>query len=63
MKDTTIVLSWWWLAVLDYTCIMFKRASFNINPKCYNNESEKAFVRTKEFVQRQNIDYIGGATC
>ena len=28
-----------------------------------NNESEKAFVKTKEYVWRQNKDYVGGATC
>ena len=26
-------------------------------------ETEKAFVRTKEYVCRQNKDYVGGATC
>ena len=28
-----------------------------------NNESEKAFVRTKEYVWQKNEDYMGGATC
>ena len=28
-----------------------------------NKESEKAFVKTKECVWRQNKDYEGGATC
>ena len=28
-----------------------------------NNESEKAFEKTKEYVWRQNGDYVGGATC
>ena len=27
------------------------------------NESEKAFLRTKEYVWHQNKDYVGGATC
>ena len=27
------------------------------------NGGEKAFVRTKEYVWRQNTDYMGGATC
>ena len=25
--------------------------------------SEKAFVRTKEYANRQNEDYVGGAIC
>ena len=29
----------------------------------YNNGSEKASMRTKEYVPRQNKDYVGGATC
>ena len=28
-----------------------------------NNESEKTFVKTKEYVWHQNKDYVGGATC
>ena len=28
-----------------------------------NNESEKAFVKTKEYDWCQNKDYVGGATC
>ena len=28
-----------------------------------NNESEKTFMRTKEYVCHQNKDYVGGATC
>ena len=27
------------------------------------HSSEKAFVKTKEYVWRQNKDYVGGATC
>ena len=28
-----------------------------------NKDSEKTFVRTKEYVWRQNKDYVGRATC
>ena len=28
-----------------------------------NNESKKSFVKTKEYVLRQNKYYLGGATC
>ena len=28
-----------------------------------NKESEKAFVKTKDYVLRQNNYYVGGATC
>ena len=27
----------------------------------WNNESEKAFVKTKEYIWHQNKDYVGGA--
>ena len=30
-----IVLSWWCLVVLDYTCIMLDCTLLNISPKCY----------------------------
>ena len=28
-----------------------------------NNESEKVFVKRKEYVWHQHKDYVGGATC
>ena len=36
-------------------------SEINANNKIQS--SEKAFVETKEYVWRQNKDYVGGATC
>ena len=38
-------------------------SGWNEKDRQLNNESEKAFVKTKEYVWSQNKDYVGGATC
>ena len=43
----------------------FKKSTPGQNEKGrqQNNEGEKVFEKTKEFVWRQNKDYVGEATC
>ena len=43
--------------------LLFYLSGQNEKERQLNNESEKAFVKTKEYVWSQNKDYVGGATC
>ena len=45
------------LVILLYLSGLYERGTNK------NNESEKAFAKTKEYVWRQNKDYVGGAAC
>ena len=43
--------------------LLFYLSGQNEKERQLNNESEKAFVKTKEYVWSKNKDYVGGATC
>ena len=45
-----------------FACLLYL-SGWNEKGRQQNNESEKAFVKTKEYVWHQNKDYVGGATC
>ena len=46
-----------------FTELLLYLSCQNENDANQDNEIEKAFVKTKEYVWPQNKEYVGGATC